>query len=134
MQGTFVAAKANSLAKVGERRCVYQLSKQLVEICWDYYVLQLRTIDLLVLRSELKRCLNSVCIEQNEDYILTINDIQLYLDRADLRSFHALICAATEQLPTQVIRWHEVTLSLSPYAPRLVRRHPLKPCQVFCPN
>lgn len=134
MQLTLVQDELETVAQVGARRRICRISSQLLEIQWEWCVLQLRTIDLFVLHDGLTNCLDLLCVEQNEDYLLDINGLQIHLYRTDLVTFDALIRAAIEQLPTQVVRWKEVQVSLMPYAPRLVRRTPLVSSLLACLN
>lgn len=120
MKLTFAQTQVKELVHVSECRRISQVSQQLVEIRWDWLCLQLRTIDLTVLCGELSHCLDSLSIEQNEDYLLTINGLRLHMSRAELLEFYSMVFAATEQLPYYVVRWKEVTASISPYEPKLV--------------
>jgi|GEM_PF-2471147 len=120
MKTNLVRTPCHNLASVGTSRFIYQLSSQQMIIQWGQIVLQCRPIDLSVIHSELSTLIESMCIDQNEDYLLSINRQLIYLTRSDLRLFHIMVSEATEKLPPFVVRWKEMKLSLLPYEPALV--------------
>lgn len=114
MEQTLIPIETKVLSTVGQRRSINQLAGQMIEFRWDFLSLQLRTIDLWVLRQEFDSLLQEFNIESEEDYILWINHQVLYLTKYDIWALRELLHEATERLPYQVVRWKEVTLSLCP--------------------
>lgn len=114
MENVFTSAEAQLLANVGQRRFISRLAEQKVELCWDYLRLQMRAIDLQVLCQEMDAQLAAINIDVDEAYILTINEQWLYLTKYELRELQLMVNDATEKLPSCVIRWKEIALSLRP--------------------
>lgn len=111
-----LALPTKALVSKTPARSVGQLSGQLLELRWERTVLQLRAVDLLVLRQELDCLSQASGWLRDETYTLCLQMGEhrhaFFFTRYDLDAFYTMVCEAASHLPERPIHWRDLRVSL----------------------
>lgn len=86
-----------------------------VSLRWGLYALEMRMVDLLVLRRELDDFSAETGWQQT--VLLQLNGLALNFTVPEIEAFHALVRNAAARLPRQTIRWADLDLTIRYHAP-----------------
>ncbi len=84
-----------------------------ITLTWNYYVIEMRMVDLLVLRQTLDEF--SAENSQPQSVLIRLNELTLNFTSDEFSEFHALVCQAAAELPRQIVRWADLKITIHPH-------------------